>query len=171
MKKFVFCMIIILFNAQFFNPKENLFLFYHKEYLTIFQEKNKIYQTVKNRFSNQSYQIYEIKIKSFNQVQPEISKFIKAVPSGIIFIDDFLSPALIKNDSLFTEKKFRLITYNLPENYKLGVSIPTLNIILHNKNDESNPEKLINIAFDRKEFKDFLTSKTLENKISDLVIE
>jgi len=122
---------LFLFSLTILSAKETYFVVYNKDFFNIFPEKQQIYNTVKSKVSG--YNLYEVKLKNYSALTSEFENLLNLIPNGVIFVDDFIAPLLLKNEKIFSQKKFKLVSYNLPENYSFNLPLPVFNITLNNK--------------------------------------
>ena len=96
------------------SKKRDAYLFYNKDYYTLFENQLRVYNIIKKKLNRYFFNVNEIKIKSFNSLSFELNK-LKNNKNSLIVLNDFLSSLLIKNDSIFDNSELKLLTYNIPK--------------------------------------------------------
>ncbi|OHD26286.1 MAG: hypothetical protein A2Y34_13225 [Spirochaetes bacterium GWC1_27_15] len=114
----------------------NAFLFYNQKYVVIFPEIDKILYKTKERLDRDFYKIYKVKNDSFITINTDVDKITAKYKNGLLVLPDFLATAVIKNDNFASTtkgKNFKLLTNNIPEDYKFPVQLPIFNILVEPK--------------------------------------
>jgi hypothetical protein len=111
------------------SAKTNAFLFYNANFFKVFPFEKENYSSMKKRLSSE-FKIVEIKYFLFDSLPNEINKLTSRYNDGLIVLDDFLSPYILKNANTQIGK-FKLLTYNLPQT--ANINLPVFNVIIDNR--------------------------------------
>ena len=109
--------------------KKQAYIFYNKDYCTVFKNQLKIYNNIKKKLNRDFFKVNEIKIESFASLTIELDKLKKNKTKGIMFLNDSLSSLLVKNASLSDKTELKLFTYNIPQtDIHLEPKLPIFNV-------------------------------------------
>jgi len=96
--------------------KKNAYLYNIRNYYTVYEKEFDLYNTVKNNLLRKYIQLKEIKVNTFSALTIELANIDSYENEGFIFLEDKISSLLIKSGEIqFDKDKFKLITYNMPE--------------------------------------------------------
>ncbi|HOV13954.1 MAG TPA: AMP-binding protein, partial [Spirochaetota bacterium] len=119
MKIFYFFIFFVFINS-FFYPREKAFLIYNKDFHDIFPDYKRSSYAFEKMMYRKFFEIQKIEISDYLSLKMELDRIIIKNKSGIFVLDDFLSPMLLKDEGTIGNKKFKMITYNIPNDYKFG---------------------------------------------------
>lgn len=152
--------LIFLFLIISCEEKKEAFLCYNPDYYFVYNEEYKIYKSVKKKLYRNFYQVKEVNVESFNTLPDTFKKVLDNKKSGFFYINDFLTPLLLKDELLSTNGNFKLLTYNLPM-----IEIDKNNISIFNIKIDPNiiKKKLLNFLKRFSKKKDFSDCGILVN--------
>jgi hypothetical protein len=104
-------LVIFIFSCK--NQKE-AFLFYNADYYYVYDEEYKIYKSIRKKLYRNFYQVNELSIDSFFTLPDIIKKELQNKRNAFFYINNFLTPLLLKDDLVSSNGNFKLLTYDLP---------------------------------------------------------
>jgi hypothetical protein len=140
-KRFNLIIILVALVFSCNSRAKYAYLFYYKEYYSCFKDKYNIYRYVRKKLLRNFYNLKEIRIKSFASLTSEINKLKKIKSECVVFLDDFNSTLMLKNNQFPDDSNIKLITYNIEE-LQSDNNFPVFNIKVNNG---TIVEKIINL--------------------------
>ncbi|HPO50271.1 MAG TPA: hypothetical protein PLO89_08115 [Spirochaetota bacterium] len=167
MKRFFFIFVFISFSLCFF-ANEKAFIFLNKDFHFIFNDYEKNYQILKKRMYRDFFEVKENEIAGFISFKMEADKIIAKNKGGLLVADDFLAPVLMKDEGIFTNKKFKLFTYNVQKSYKFKTYLPIFSVDIEEK---ILAEEILKIYKKNSKKKDLSDCAIFINRDYDLPLE
>lgn len=145
-KKFIKIFIIVLLLTLFSCSGDRKYAYFYniKNYYMIYDKEFDLYSTVKKNLLRKYINLKEIKVNTFSALSNELAGIDNYENEGFIFLQDKISSLLIKSGEIqFDKDKFKLITYNIPEDdFFYQSKIRTYNVLI---DPELITNELINI--------------------------
>ncbi|HOF00154.1 MAG TPA: hypothetical protein PK385_00885 [Spirochaetota bacterium] len=95
--------------------REDFYIFNSKDFFSVYKDKGETFSLVKSFFMRNSYKTNQVKLSKFSTFPAEISKITAKKNRGTIFMENFLYSSSFNLKQNFTNKKYKLITYNIEE--------------------------------------------------------
>lgn len=105
--------LIIIFFIFSCNKKKEAYIFYNSNYYYIFNDEYKIYKLIKKKLNRNFYDVNEISFSSFESLPDKINEITLNNKTGFFYINDFLTPFLLKKVNIPENNRFKILTYNL----------------------------------------------------------
>lgn len=121
-----FITIFFIFSC---NNKKEAFIFYNPDYYYVFDDEYKIYKLVKKKLNRKFYKVNEIFTESYESLPDKTSEILKNNNSGLFYINDFLTPMLLKKVNIPEKNKFKILTYNLQINEYNNNNFSVFNVL------------------------------------------
>lgn len=150
MRRFLFFCVFSLFTLSLFS-KEKAFMFVNSDFHFVYDDYKQNYLVLKKYINRSFFALSESKVPDAANLKLELDRIIVKNNGGLIILDDFLSPLLLKDDSIIGNKSFKLLTYNVPHDYKFNVYLPVFNIIV---NEELLAEEIVKLLKRHSQSKD-----------------
>lgn len=131
MNRFIFFLILFFLFSSLGckNSKEDLFVFFNKDYFSLYDEKRAVFEYIKKYFLKNFFNVNQIKINKFATLPSELLKITSKKDKGVLFAENFLYYGIVNNKQSFSNKKFKILTYNFEEINQSEKSFPVLNFV------------------------------------------
>ena len=116
--KRIFFLILILFLFVSCKKKD-AYIFYEKNYYSVFDEKLKTYDAVKKIFNRDFFKLHEIKLKNLNFISSEIKK-ITSTDNTVLFMENIFLPLAMEEGNFEISRELKILTYNISDDVDLN---------------------------------------------------
>lgn len=107
--------------------KKEAYIFYNKDYYSVFKEKLKLYYIVKKSFYRNFFDLHEIKLRNLSFISSDLKKLTNKNGS-VIYIENFFLPLVMEDSNFEINRDIKILTYNITNDIDINFKTLIYNI-------------------------------------------
>jgi hypothetical protein len=147
-KRIIFLILIITMFVSC--KKKDAYIFFEKNYYSVFDEKLKSYEAVKKIFYRDFFKVHDVKLKNLNFISSEIKK-ITGSEGSVLFLENIFLPLTVEEGNFEINREIKILTYDIPDDISLNFKNLIYNVEV---DDQVYDNKIFNLMKSHSRTKD-----------------